>query len=149
MYLSVQTPEASPPVRDGILPRQQEQDMSPRSGRKKPICQRCGQLMAGHKRPYGAPICPRDETAPASSPTPSLTLEPTLPVVSAAAPSKTARRGLTPDFVFNPSASGYWHRKNPNWVDPDTFPTPATSQPRRRPMTQTRIQDYIRDDDDT
>ena len=83
--------------------------------------------MAGHKRPYGAPICPRDETAPASSPTPPLTLEPTLPVVSAAGPSKTARRGLTPDFVFNPSASGYWHRKNPNWVDPDTFPKPNSA----------------------
>ena len=112
------------PTRDHhyARPAQQDQDMSPGSGRKKPVCQKCGHPMAGHKRPYGAPICPRDETAPAPSPSPTPTLESTLPV---AGPSKSSRKkGLSPEFVFEPSASGYWHRANPNWVDPDQMSKP-------------------------
>ncbi|KAI0722355.1 hypothetical protein C8T65DRAFT_629051 [Cerioporus squamosus] len=104
--------------------------MSPgSSSRKKPVCQKCGHLMAGHKRPYGIPVCPRDETAPAEylpagddddrAPTPTET-RPTKPRLS------------IPDFTFDPSSSGYWHRANPNWVDRDPpQPNPFQEIPER------------------
>lgn len=79
--------------------------MSPGSTRKKPVCQKCGHLMAGHKRPHGVPVCPRDDSAPAS-------------------PQPATRRTTAPapaHFEFNPSASGYWHWQNSNWVAPASY----------------------------
>ncbi|KAM5534795.1 hypothetical protein V8D89_011511 [Ganoderma adspersum] len=75
--------------------------MTPGSTRKKPVCQKCGLPMAGHKRPHGAPICPRDDSAPASP--------------------QPAPRTTFPPFEFNPSASGYWERQNPNWTEPESY----------------------------
>lgn len=79
--------------------------MSPGSTRKKPVCQKCGHLMAGHKRPHGVPVCPRDDSAPAS-------------------PQSAARKTTVPapmPFDYNPTPSGYWHRPNPNWVEPASY----------------------------
>ncbi|RDX53784.1 hypothetical protein OH76DRAFT_1453568 [Lentinus brumalis] len=101
------------------------------SSRKKPVCQKCGHLMAGHKRPYGIPVCPRDSSVPAEC----------LPVsdddndndnrVPTLADSSTRSRSI-PDFTFDPSSSGYWHRPNPNWVDRDPpQPNPFQEIPER------------------
>ncbi|PIL37427.1 hypothetical protein GSI_01121 [Ganoderma sinense ZZ0214-1] len=73
------------------------------STRKKPVCQKCGYPMAGHKRPHGVPVCPRGDSAPASPQT--------------AGPSSRT----VPPFDFNPTASGYWERQNPNWVEPVSY----------------------------
>ncbi|KAI0722656.1 hypothetical protein C8Q76DRAFT_719630 [Earliella scabrosa] len=111
--------------------------MSPGSNRKKPVCQKCGHPMAGHKRPYGSPVCPREGSydsehcyepiraseLPDDPPTPTGSPPPPLvaPYIKPRMPS--------PDFTVKPSASGYWHRSNPNWVDPQPKP-PHESPPR-------------------
>ncbi|KAI1796088.1 hypothetical protein LXA43DRAFT_970013 [Ganoderma leucocontextum] len=99
--------------------------MSPGSIRKKPVCQKCSLPMAGHKRPHGVPVCPRDDSAPAS-PSPQLT-----------------RKNLSPNFDFNPSASGYWHRPNPNWVEPESYAkqTRPMDVPQRGPSWVTTERD--------
>ncbi|EJF62313.1 hypothetical protein DICSQDRAFT_161160 [Dichomitus squalens LYAD-421 SS1] len=102
--------------------------MSPGSARKKPVCQKCGHLMAGHKRPMGVPICPRDGSVPAS-PQPQ---PPTAP-----APLARAYAQASPDFVFNPTPSGYWHRVNPNWTDPEPPANPLDRFPKRQPSAVT------------
>lgn len=57
--------------------------------------------MAGHKRPHGAPVCPRDDSASASP--------------------QPATRKTFPPFEFNPTPSGYWERQNPNWAEPASY----------------------------
>ena len=113
-----QAPQVSTPA---VSPQQeQDKDMSPGSNRKKPVCQRCGHPMVGHKRPYGAPICP--DIPPIQVVSPRLSLEPTLPVAgpsTAVQPATTSRGIGSPGFAIKPSKSGYWHRANPNWIDPN------------------------------
>ncbi|KAH9899550.1 hypothetical protein C8Q73DRAFT_680243 [Cubamyces lactineus] len=118
----------------------------PSSERKKPICHTCGHPMTGHKRPNGSPVCPRDSASPARSPSktpsaisdsPSLSPErdtfgrfvspPSLldrisPYnVRYSEESTLSERSSPEDFRFSPTPSGYWHRRNPNWVEPEHY----------------------------
>ena len=123
-------------------PDRPQDDMSPgSSSRKKPVCQKCGHLMVGHKRPYGSPVCPRDESAPPEYIPARASQLPddddddddraTTPTES---PVRTKSRISDPAFTFNPSSSGYWHRANPNWVDRDPpQPNPFAEIPQRGP----------------
>ncbi|KAI0677245.1 hypothetical protein C8Q78DRAFT_1001836 [Trametes maxima] len=98
---------------------------SPNSSRKKPICHTCGYPMAGHKRPHGSPVCPRDSASPA----PSLSPSPpnrrsvsTLPCGTPDPPQRTLLSRISPEDVrSSPTPSGYWHRQNPNWVEPEHY----------------------------
>lgn len=125
---------------------QEKQDMSPGSNRKKPTCHKCGYPMEGHKRPYGAPVCPREGSSPPRSYTessrgysPAWVNElpdedgPVTPTASPPPPLVAPyikRRMPSPDFTLDLSGSG--HRSNPNWVDRDgTRPNPAHVIPAR------------------
>ena len=128
----------------------EESDMAgtpgPSSERKKPVCHTCGYPMAGHKRPHGSPVCPRDS----ASPTRSLSKTPSAISDSPSPPPErdTVGRFVSPpsllsrigpydvryseeptlsersspeEFRFSPTPSGYWHRRNPNWVEPEHY----------------------------
>ncbi|OJT07106.1 hypothetical protein TRAPUB_2040 [Trametes pubescens] len=92
-----------------------DQTMTPgSSSRKKPVCHSCGEPMAGHKRPNGSPICPRDSASP--SPPRSRTQTTTPPRASG---GTTLLSRISPEDVrSSPTESGYWRRPNPNWVEP-------------------------------
>ncbi|KAI0375957.1 hypothetical protein BV20DRAFT_27983, partial [Pilatotrama ljubarskyi] len=109
------------------------------SARKKPVCHACGTPMAGHKRPNGSPICPRASASPL--PSRSRPASKTPARHSAEPPSLLSRLGPSPqdpDVSFSPTPSGFWHRKNPHWVDPEHYariPTHAVHTVPRRGET--------------
>lgn len=84
-----------------------ETPMSPL--RKRPKCQKCGGLMAGHKRPNGIPTCPIDKVVEPMVAHPPLCREPV--VVPPVTPG------------------GVYHYRNPNWEEPDTDAFPYTGSP--------------------
>ncbi|KAI0751093.1 hypothetical protein C8Q80DRAFT_551249 [Daedaleopsis nitida] len=115
--------------------------MSSGSHRKKPVCQKCGYLMVGHKRPNGSPVCPREGSSPYEhSPhgyTPARASElpdDDIPTPTGSPPPPLIapyiiNRMSGPNFAVQPSQSGFWHRKNPNWVDPDAGKQPNHQTP--------------------
>ncbi|KAI0355305.1 hypothetical protein OH77DRAFT_1479745 [Trametes cingulata] len=97
------------------------------SARRKPVCHACGTPMTGHKRPHGSPVCPRDSASPSPSPSPSASRSRTSKSPAyqpAKPPSLLSRLGPvvdSEDVTFSPTPSGFWHRRNPNWVDPEHY----------------------------
>ncbi|KAL1939985.1 hypothetical protein VTO73DRAFT_9320 [Trametes versicolor] len=139
-------PRASPAKRTPQVtrPRRREEDsdsdpdsdqtMTPgSSSRKKPICHSCGEPMAGHKRPNGSPICPRDSASP--SPPRSRTLQTTTPPRAPGGPTLLSR--ISPESVrFSPMEDdGYWRRQNPNWVEPAHYARMSSAQAPQRSDT--------------
>ncbi|KAH9855041.1 hypothetical protein C2E23DRAFT_49603 [Lenzites betulinus] len=91
---------------------------SPPSSRKKPVCHSCGHPMAGHKRPAGSPVCPRVSASPSPAHSHTTSATPT----PAPDPAPTLLSRISPEDVrFAPTSSGYWHRRNPHWVEPEHY----------------------------
>ncbi|KAI0331323.1 hypothetical protein GY45DRAFT_1360960 [Cubamyces sp. BRFM 1775] len=129
----------------------------PSSERKKPTCHTCGHPMAGHKRPNGSPVCPRDSASPARSlsQTPSAfsnspSVSPERETVGRLMSPQSLLQRISPSNVrysegptlsersshedsrFSPTPSGYLHRRNPNWVEPEHYARmPAHQVPQR------------------
>ncbi|CDO73831.1 hypothetical protein BN946_scf185015.g160 [Trametes cinnabarina] len=100
------------------------------SSRKKPVCHSCGHPMEGHKRPNGSPICPRDSATPSPSPSPlanrssrnrSRSGTPAHYDTPPPPPRSLLSRISPRDVRSSPTPSGYWHRQNPNWVEPEHY----------------------------
>ncbi|KAJ3480599.1 hypothetical protein NLI96_g8236 [Meripilus lineatus] len=89
--------------------------MSP--SRKKPMCQKCGQPMAGHRRPNGIPICPSPKSP--SPPPVASSSRLSLPPLPPASPSPLRRED---PILFDSLPDGTQHRRNPHWVDPSPPP---------------------------
>ncbi|KAI0776152.1 hypothetical protein BD413DRAFT_526847 [Trametes elegans] len=90
------------------------------ASRKKPVCHTCGYPMAGHKRPNGSPVCPRESASPSPSQSRSRSLSRT-PARDSTEPPSLLSRISPPGVTFSPTPSGYWHRQNPNWVVPEHY----------------------------
>ncbi|KAI9000724.1 hypothetical protein BD414DRAFT_472546 [Trametes punicea] len=127
------------------------------SGRKKPTCHSCGHPMAGHKRPNGSPVCPRNTASlspyPSPSPTPSSRRRSVsmIPTNYPDRPQSLLSRISPADVRFSPTPSGYWHRQNPNWTEPEHYariPSHAPHQMPRRgetvaPWESTELNDSV------
>ncbi|OSD04535.1 hypothetical protein PYCCODRAFT_1433407 [Trametes coccinea BRFM310] len=140
-------PQVSPPQDTRRYRTPERDDEVMLAGRKKPVCQSCGLPMAGHKRPNGSPICPRDSTS--TSPPPSPSPQAAYRSSKARARSETPVRYETPappprsllsrisplDVRAEPTSSGYWRRQNPNWETPEHYTrlprAPAARVPQR------------------
>ncbi|KAI0960139.1 hypothetical protein AcW1_004743 [Taiwanofungus camphoratus] len=115
------------------------------SPRKRPLCHTCGSPMAGHKRPRGSPVCPGLEASPPPSP---------------AGRNPLRRTAAVADFEI--PDSGYWHRRNPNWVEREASPVddehhstsswvhtePAEDAAADRAEEQLRDEDKVSGEDD-
>jgi len=87
--------------------------MSP--SRKRPQCQKCGNLMAGHKRPNGIPTCPTDRLP--ESPVTKSPLRREVAVIDYGRPGEVS------------------HYRNPNWTEPEAIPMPYIQRPIRHSGT--------------
>ncbi|KAI0638491.1 hypothetical protein C8Q77DRAFT_1154126 [Trametes polyzona] len=107
------------------------------SSRKKPVCQKCGMPMAGHKRPQGSPVCPRGPASPSPARS-SCSPEASTPSRASHEPPSLLSR-ISPEHVrYRSSSSGYYRRQNPNWVEPEHYarmPSHAPIQVPRRGET--------------
>ncbi|KAI9064839.1 hypothetical protein FKP32DRAFT_1591059 [Trametes sanguinea] len=127
-------PQVSPPQDTRRYRTPERDDEVMLSGRKKPVCQACGLPMAGHKRPNGVVVCPRDSASASPSPSPSPSprayrspktrAPPETPVhyETPEPPPRSLLSRISPkDVRAEPTASGYWHKQNPNWETPEHY----------------------------
>ncbi|KAL0950059.1 hypothetical protein HGRIS_010066 [Hohenbuehelia grisea] len=118
--------------------------MSPGATRKRPHCTKCGELMAGHPRVMGTPICrskspvkrQRDTNASQGyvPPSPPFTPDPSPARHSAIftpPPRAGSERQQANEFpVVAIPPTGPWHWRNPNWDPSSELPrTPVSRSP--------------------
>ncbi|KAI0347464.1 hypothetical protein BDW22DRAFT_1351902 [Trametopsis cervina] len=85
--------------------------------RKRPQCQKCGHLMAGHKRPNGIVTCPTEHSPEPLLHKAPIPIEVDLPVLGAI------------------KAGEVYHYRNPNWEEPERQPMPYIQRPMRHSGT--------------
>ncbi|KAF8872764.1 hypothetical protein BD779DRAFT_328460 [Infundibulicybe gibba] len=82
----------------------------PPTTRKKPHCRTCGLPMAGHKRPYGSPVCPPSSLSLFDSPQPK---EP--PITQVVLGPLRYLAPVEPPSSPTIPRQDVWLKRNPNW----------------------------------